>query len=90
MGCGTQKAEDDIASMFPDLRILRMDYDTTQAKFSHEEILDKFRRGQADVLLGTQTVSYTHLVCGVRQLEIDVLHHLDEPQAVLLHYQLYP
>lgn len=32
MGCGTQKAEDDIASMFPDLRILRMDYDTTQAE----------------------------------------------------------
>ena len=60
MGCGTQKAEDDIASMFPDLRILRMDYDTTQAKFSHEEILDKFRRGQADVLLGTQMVTKGH------------------------------
>ena len=60
MGCGTQKAEDDIVSMFPDLRVLRMDHDTTQAKFSHEDILDKFRRGQADVLLGTQMVTKGH------------------------------
>ncbi|MGN1409619.1 MAG: primosomal protein N', partial [Eubacteriales bacterium] len=60
MGYGTQKAEDDIASMFPDLRILRMDYDTTQAKYSHEEILDKFRNGEADVLLGTQMVTKGH------------------------------
>lgn len=60
MGFGTQKAEDDIASMFPDLRILRMDFDTTQAKYSHEEILDKFRNGEADVLLGTQMVTKGH------------------------------
>ena len=60
MGYGTQKAEDDIASMFPDLRILRMDYDTTQARYSHEEILDKFRNGKADVLLGTQMVTKGH------------------------------
>jgi len=60
MGCGTQKAEDDIVSLFPDLRILRMDLDTTRAKFSHEEILAKFRSGEADVLLGTQMVTKGH------------------------------
>ncbi len=60
MGCGTQKAEDDIADQFPDLRVLRMDLDTTQAKFSHEEILSKFRAGEADVLLGTQMVTKGH------------------------------
>jgi len=60
MGCGTQKAEDDIISMFPDLRVLRMDHDTTAAKYSHEEILGKFRRGEADVLLGTQMVTKGH------------------------------
>lgn len=60
VGCGTQKAEDDIAALFPDLRILRMDFDTTQAKYSHEEILSKFRAGDADVLLGTQMVTKGH------------------------------
>lgn len=60
MGAGTQKAEDDITSMFPGLRLLRMDYDTTQGKFSHEEILEKFRAGEADVLLGTQMVTKGH------------------------------
>lgn len=60
MGCGTQKAEDDIVSMFPDLRVLRMDFDTTQKKCSHEEILSKFREGEADVLLGTQMVTKGH------------------------------
>ena len=60
MGCGTQKAEDDIASLFPDLRIVRMDLDTTRGKFSHEELLQKFRSGEADVLLGTQMVTKGH------------------------------
>lgn len=60
VGCGTQKAEDDIASLFPDLRVLRMDLDTTRAKFSHEAILTKFRNGEADVLLGTQMVTKGH------------------------------
>ncbi len=60
MGCGTQKAEDDICAMLPDLRVLRMDHDTTQAKFSIEEILSKFRAGEADVLLGTQMVTKGH------------------------------
>lgn len=60
MGCGTQKAEDDIVSQFPELRVLRMDLDTTQAKFSHEAILTKFRKGEADVLLGTQMVTKGH------------------------------
>ncbi len=60
VGCGTQKAEDDIVSLFPDLRILRMDTDTTQTKDSHEEILNRFRRHEADILLGTQMVTKGH------------------------------
>lgn len=84
MGCGTQKAEDDIVSMFPDLRLLRMDHDTTQAKFSHEEILDKFRNGQADVLLGTQMVTKGHdfpLVATVGVLNADNALALDDYRA---------
>ncbi len=60
MGCGTQKAEDDVCAMLPELRVLRMDHDTTQAKLSINEILSKFRAGQADVLLGTQMVTKGH------------------------------
>lgn len=84
MGYGTQKAEDDIASMFPDLRILRMDYDTTQAKYSHEEILDKFRNGEADVLLGTQMVTKGHdfpRVATVGVLSADNSLSLDDYRA---------
>ncbi len=60
MGCGTQKAEDDLEAQFPTLRILRMDADTTSGKFSHEAYLAKFRAGEADVLLGTQMVTKGH------------------------------
>jgi len=60
MGCGTQKAEDDVTALFPELRILRMDLDTTQVKFSHEALLKQFREGEADVLLGTQMVTKGH------------------------------
>lgn len=60
MGCGTQKAEDDIAEAFRDFRVIRMDLDTTQAKFSHEELLGQFRNGEADILLGTQMVTKGH------------------------------
>lgn len=60
MGCGTQKAEDEICASLPGLRVLRMDHDTTQAKSSVEDILSKFRAGEADVLLGTQMVTKGH------------------------------
>ncbi|MBQ8642192.1 MAG: primosomal protein N' [Clostridia bacterium] len=60
MGCGTQKAEDDIEAQFPDLRVIRMDTDTTHGKFSHEACLSRFRAGEADVLLGTQMVTKGH------------------------------
>ncbi len=84
MGCGTQKAEDDICAMFPDLRVLRMDHDTTQAKFSHEEILAKFRAGEADVLLGTQMVTKGHdfpKVATVGVLNVDGSFLIDDYRA---------
>ncbi|MBO4932754.1 MAG: primosomal protein N' [Clostridia bacterium] len=84
MGCGTQKAEDDICAMLPDLRVLRMDHDTTQAKFSIEEILGKFRAGEADVLLGTQMVTKGHdfpKVATVGVLNSDSALMLDDYRA---------
>ncbi len=84
MGCGTQRAEDDIVTMFPDLRVLRMDFDTTQKKCSHEEILSKFRNGEADVLLGTQMVTKGHdfpRVATVGVLNADSTLTLDDYRA---------
>ncbi len=59
-GYGTQKAEEELTRLVPDGRIVRMDMDTTQTKFSHEALLGTFRRGEADVLLGTQMVTKGH------------------------------
>ena len=56
-GTGTQKAEQEILDLFPDAKILRMDMDTTMAKFSHEKILKKFKDEKYDILLGTQMVA---------------------------------
>ena len=56
-GTGTQKAYDELAGLFPQARILRMDVDTTRKKGSHEAILEAFGQGQADILLGTQMIA---------------------------------
>ena len=60
MGAGTQLLEAQLKRMFPTMRVLRMDADTTSGKFSHEEILQKFRNKEADVLIGTQMVAKGH------------------------------
>ncbi len=56
-GYGTQRIEDEISSLFPNARILRMDADTTTAKFSHKRLLDSFATGEYDILIGTQMVA---------------------------------
>lgn len=56
-GTGTQKAEEEIAKLFPAARVLRMDVDTTRQKGSHERILRQFSEGGADILLGTQMIA---------------------------------
>ncbi len=56
-GFGTQKITDELASLFPGARIVRMDADTTGAKDSHDKILGAFEKGEYDILLGTQMVA---------------------------------
>ena len=56
-GTGTQKAYDELAELFPDARILRMDVDTTRKKGSHQALLEQFGKGEADILLGTQMIA---------------------------------
>ncbi len=60
LGTGTQMLDEQIAAYFPTARILRMDADTTSGKFSHDAILEKFKNGEADILLGTQMVTKGH------------------------------
>lgn len=60
MGYGTQKVEEELSEMFPEGQIVRMDADTTRTKFSYDEILNKFRSHEGDILLGTQMVTKGH------------------------------
>ena len=59
-GTGTQKIEEEAKKLFPEARILRMDLDTTMTKHSHEHILETFRKGKADILIGTQMIAKGH------------------------------
>ncbi len=56
-GFGTQKAEEELAKLFPEARILRMDQDTTAAKDAHEKLLAEFARHEYDIMVGTQMVA---------------------------------
>ncbi len=56
-GVGTQRIEEELKIIFPELKILRMDKDTTSKKGSLEEILNKFKNKEADILIGTQMLS---------------------------------
>ena len=57
LGMGTQKVEEEVRRLFPGVRVLRMDGDTTGRKGAHEEILAAFKAGYADVLVGTQMIA---------------------------------
>ncbi|WP_110932274.1 primosomal protein N' [Paenibacillus bouchesdurhonensis] len=56
-GTGTQRVEGELSKLFPGIRVIRMDVDTTSEKGSHERLLQAFREKKGDVLLGTQMVA---------------------------------
>jgi len=60
MGFGTQRIERDLAELLPEARVLRMDSDSTSAKFAYDKMIGEFRRHKADILLGTQMVTKGH------------------------------
>lgn len=62
---GTQKVEEELRELFPMIKVLRMDADTTVAKNSHQKILDKFRNEDIDVLIGTQMIAKGHDISDV-------------------------
>lgn len=56
-GTGTQKIEEELLSVIPEARVIRMDVDTTRKKGAHERLLAAFEQGEADILLGTQMIA---------------------------------
>lgn len=60
MGCGTQMVENELASLFENTPILRLDSDTTGSKDAFDTKLDAFRKGEAQIMLGTQMVTKGH------------------------------
>jgi len=57
LGAGTERIEEVLAELLPDLRIARFDYDSTRTKGKQEQILTDFKLRQIDVLVGTQMIT---------------------------------
>lgn len=64
-GVGTERVAQEVMRLFPKARVLRMDLDTTGARGAHQRIYEAFRKGEADVLVGTQMVAKGWDVAGV-------------------------
>lgn len=60
LGFGTQKLESEMHKYLPDMSVMRMDADTTTGKLAYDRMLDDFRQGNSDILLGTQMVAKGH------------------------------
>lgn len=81
---GTQKLEEELREVFPNISILRMDADTTIARDSHQKILDKFKNENINVLVGTQMISKGHDIANVTLvgiLGVDALLGLNDYTA---------
>ena len=57
LGVGTQKLEQEAAAIFPGARLLRWDSDATRGQHSYQEIMDRLRNHEADILIGTQMIA---------------------------------
>ncbi len=57
LGTGTQRLEHEVEAKFPDHKVLRMDSDSMRRHGSHDDALERFRKGEVDILLGTQMIA---------------------------------
>lgn len=57
LGTGTEKIEEELNKLFKDKKVIRMDFDTTSTKGSHEKIIKAFSNHEYDILLGTQMIA---------------------------------
>lgn len=76
LGHGTARVEESLLEAFPEAHVLRMDADTTQTRGSHARILDCFRDGDAQILVGTQMVAKGHDFPDVQLAAVVGVDHL--------------
>lgn len=60
LGEGTERVEEDLRAMLPGVRVARMDRDTVRRRGAHQALLERFERGDVDVLVGTQMIAKGH------------------------------
>ena len=90
-GRGTERLEEEMLALWPEMRVDRMDADTTRSRSSHRRILDRFRDGDVDVLVGTQMVAKGHdfpKVTLVGVLHADAALHLPDVRSAERTFQL--
>ena len=84
-GSGTQKVSQQLNKLFPDLRLIRFDSDTTRGKNAHRDLIAKFTRKEADILIGTQMLTKGLDIAGVTLVGImaadGLLHRSDYKAA---------
>lgn len=88
---GTQMIEKAVADLYPNARILRMDFDTTRGKDGYEQILSAFSNREADILIGTQMIVKGHDFKGVTLVGIlaaDLSMHAGDYRAAERTFQL--
>lgn len=81
---GTQKVVDEVQKLFPNVKVFRMDNDTTKTKNSHEQILAEFAETKPSILVGTQMIAKGHdfpLVTLVGIIDADVSLHFSDYRA---------
>ncbi|MBI5142791.1 MAG: primosomal protein N' [Nitrospirae bacterium] len=92
VGEGTERAEEELAALFPNIGMARMDTDTTSRKDSHRRIIRSMESGQTRVLLGTQMVAKGHDLPGVTlagAISADVMLGLPDFRAAERGYHLF-
>jgi len=91
MGFGTQRLEEEVRSLFPNVRIARLDRDTAQRRGTTEATLRGLRDGELDIVIGTQMIAKGHDFPGVRLVGVvlaDIGLHLPDFRAAERTFQL--
>jgi len=85
VGSGTEKLEEILLQQFPEYNIARMDLDTTRKRNSYFEILQKVKKGNIDILIGTQMVAKGHDIAGIQLVGVilpDIILNIPDFRSV--------